>query len=275
MDKIRKESPNTAMAAPIVQSVGLKDGDFVKSLARGLLVIQSFDDEYQVQTLSEVAKRTGLSRATARRLLLTLNDLGYATLEGRSFALSPGILRLGYAYLSSLGVPEIAQPYLEALSEEVHESCSMTVLDGSDIVYVARASTKHLFSLTLSIGSRLPAFSTSMGRVLLADLDRAGVDAVLEASDLVARTDRSVTNVEHIYAELAIAKAQGWYLIDEELELGIRAVAASVRDLSGRVVAAINVSTTTARLSREDLIESVVPKLLDTANRLSAALQAR
>ena len=275
MDQDRGESPDTDVEAPIVSPVGLKDGDFVKSLARGLLVIRSFDDENQVQTLSEVAKRTGLSRATARRLLLTLNELGYATLEGRSFALSPGVLRLGYAYLSSLGVPEIAQPFLEALSEEVHESCSMTVLDGSDIVYVARASTKHLFSLTLSIGSRLPAFSTSMGRVLLADLDRAGVDATLEASDLVARTDRSVTNVEHIFGELAVAKAQGWYLIDEELELGIRAVAAPVRDLSGRVVAAINVSTSTARMSKEDLVESVVPKLVDTAKLLSTALQAR
>ena len=204
-----------------------------------------------------------------------MNELGYATLAGRSFALSPGVLRLGYAYLSSSGVPEIALPYLEALSEEVHESCSMTVLDGPDIVYVARASTKHLFSLALSIGSRLPAFSTSMGRVLLADLDKADVDAILEASHLVARTDRSVTNVEHIYAELAIANTQGWYLIDEELELGIRAVAAPVRDLSGKVVAAINVSTTTARMSRENLIESVVPKLLDMAKRLSADLQSR
>jgi IclR family pca regulon transcriptional regulator len=275
MDKDKGESPSTAVAAQIVTPVALKEGDFVKSLARGLLVIQSFDDENQVQTLSEVAKRTGLSRATARRLLLTLNQLGYATLEGRSFALSPGVLRLGYAYLSSLGVPEIAQSFLETLSEEVHESCSMTVLDESEIVYVARASTKHLFSLTLSIGSRLPAFSTAMGRVLLADLDRARVDAVFEASDLVARTDRSLTNVEHICAELAIAKAQGWYLIDEELELGIRSVAAPVRDLSGAAIAAINVSTTTVRMSREDLIESVLPKLLDTAKQLSAALQAR
>ena len=275
MDPAKGERSSAAAMSPVVPPVGLKEEDFVKSLARGLLVIRSFDDENQVQTLSEVAKRTGLSRATARRLLLTLNELGYATLEGRSFALSPGVLRLGYAYLSSLGATQIAQPYLQALSEEVHESCSMTVLDGSDIVYVARASTKHLFSLTLSIGSRLPAFSTSMGRILLADLDRAGVDAILEASDLVARTDRSTTSVEQIYAELEIAKAQGWYLIDEELELGIRAVAAPVRDLSGRVVAAINVSTTTARMSREDLIESVVPKLVETAKRLSAALQAR
>lgn len=275
MNPANGNSSSTAAVSPVVPPVGLKEEDFVKSLARGLLVIRSFDEENQVQTLSEVAKRTGLSRATARRLLLTLNELGYATLEGRSFALSPGVLRLGYAYLASLGAPQIAQPFLQALSEDVHESCSMTVLDGSDIVYVARASTKHLFSLTLSIGSRLPAFSTSMGRVLLADLDRAGVDAVLEASDLVARTDRSTTSVEQIYAELEIAKAQGWYLIDEELELGIRAAAAPVRDLSGRVVAAINVSTTKARMSREDLIESVVPKLVETAKRLSAALQAR
>lgn len=264
-----------SVLGPVTPSSAIKEGDFVKSLARGLLVIRSFDENHRLQTLSDVGKRTGLSRATARRLLLTLRELGYVTLEDRAFALAPGVLRLGYAYLSALGAPEIAQPFLQALSDDVHESCSMTVLDGPDIVYVARAPTKRLFSLTLSIGSRLPAFTTSMGRVLLADLDREAVEALLMKSDLEARTAKSTTSRERIFTELERARTQGWYIIDEELELGIRAVAAPVRDRSGKVVAAINVSTSTARMTNEDLERNVLPKLLATAEQLSAALRSR
>lgn len=275
MDTGQQADSDGVSVRSTVQPKTIKEADFVKSLARGLEVIRSFDEDNRAHTLSDVARRTGLSRATARRLLLTLKELGYVSQEGRSFTLAPGVLSLGYAYLSALGAPEIAQPFLQALSDDVHESCSMTVLDAPDIVYVARAPTKRLFSLTLSIGSRLPAFATSMGRVLLADLDRSEVEAVLKASNLVHRTERTATSEEHIFAELASAKAQGWYLLDQELELGIRAVAAPLRDRSGKVVAAINVSTTTARMTNSDLIESVVPKLVDTADRLSAALQAR
>lgn len=258
-----------------VAKPSIKEGDFVKSLARGLLVIRSFDDEYRSQTLSGVARRTGLSRATARRLLLTLKELGYVDLDGREFTLSPGVLGLGYAYLSASGTSEIAQPFLRTLSEEVNESSSMTVLDGTDIVYVARASTKRLFSLTLSIGSRLPAYCTSMGRVLLSDLPRSEVDAVLTASDLTAATERTKTDPGEILAELDLARSQGWYVIDQELELGVRAAAAPVRDRSGRVVGAINVSTSTARMTKAKVIDALVPKVVDAAERLSSAFSSR
>ncbi len=256
-------------------NTGIKESDYVKSLARGLLVIRSFDAENQAQTLSDVARRTGLSRATARRLLLTLRELGYVDLDGRVFSLAPGTLQLGYSYLSALGTPEIAQPFLRSLSEDIHESASMTVLDGTDIVYVARAATRRLFSLSLSIGSRLPAFCTSMGRVLLADLDEAEVLRVLLASDLTARTEHTQTAPQKILAELERARNQGWYLIDQELELGVRAVAAPVRDRSGRVIAAINVSTAVARTSQQDMVDTIVPKLVNTAEEISAALHSR
>lgn len=251
----------------------IKEADFVKSLARGLLVIRSFDSDHSSQTLSDVARRTGLSRATARRLLLTLQELRYVEVQERHFSLAPGALSLGYSYLSALGTPEIAQPFLRSLSEEVHESSSMTVLDATDVVYVARVATKRLFSLSLSVGSRLPAFCTSMGRVLMADLDERHVDDILASSTLIPRTEKTLTAPVAIKAELETARRQGWYLIDQELELGVRAVAAPVRDRSGRVVAAVNVSTTVARMSREQMIESIAPKLVSTAESISAALK--
>lgn len=253
----------------------VKDADFVQSLARGLLVIRSFDEEHADQTLSDVARRTGLTRATARRLLLTLTDLGYVSAKGRDFSLTPAVLHLGYAYLAALGVGGIAQPYLQDLSEQVHESASMTVLDGSDIVYVARVPTHRIFSVALAIGSRLPAWVTSMGRVLLADLPRDEVDAILDVSDVRALTPKTITEPEAIHQELDRAREQGWYLLDEELERGLRSVAAPIRDRSGRVTAAINVSTPAPRLSVEKVIAEVVPHLVRTADQLSRAMQAR
>ena len=270
-----QRKPSASETSPTGARPSIKEGDFVKSLARGLLVIRSFDADNRAQTLSDVARRTGLSRATARRLLLTLRELGYVGLEGRAFTLAPGTLQLGYSYLSALGAPEIAQPYLQSLSEDTHESCSMTVLDDTEIVYVARAATKRLFSLSLSIGSRLPAFCTSMGRVLLSDCDIAEVERVLAASDLVARTEKTVTEPTMILAEIKKARTQGWYLIDQELELGVRAVAAPVRDRSGRVVAAVNVSTAVARMTRRHMINAVVPQVARTADDISAALRNR
>ena len=256
-------------------SSAIKDGDFVKSLARGLMVIQSFDAEHPSQTLSDVARQTGLSRVTARRLLLTLLDLGYVNVDGRSFELAPGTLRLGYSYLSALGMPEVAQPYLQSLSKSIDESCSMTVLDGAEIVYVARAAANRLFSLTLGIGSRLPAFCTSMGRVLLSDRDDADLERILSDSDLVARTEHTITAKRRIRAEIDAARKQGWYVIDQELELGVRAAAAPVRDRSGRIVAAVNVSAAVARMSLDQLVDDVVPEVVQTAAEISSALRNR
>lgn len=259
----------------VIKPDQLKKSDFVQSLARGLLVIRSFDEDQRRQTLSDVARRTNLNRATARRLLLTLTDLGYMRLEDRHFSLSPSVLQLGYAYIAALGARAIAQPYLESLGATVDESCSMTVLDGSEVVYVARVPTKRFFSLTLGVGSRLPAHVTSMGRVIMADLSDEEVDEILASSDLEPLTEKTLTDPVLIKAEMQKAKSQGWYLLDEELELGIRAVAAPVFDESGRVTAAVNVSTTVARTSVQEIHENILPALLATVKEISAALQSR
>ena len=248
--------------------------DFVRSLERGLAVICSFDAEHPRLTLSEVAARTGLTRATARRLLLTLGQLGYVSTLGRQFSLAPRVLDIGYAYLSSLNVQQIAQPYLEALSERVHESVSVTVLDGADIVYVARVPTKRIMTISLGLGSRLPAYCTSMGRVLLAELApedlRAHVPERLER-----HTEHTVTSPADLAVVLKQVRAQGWALVDQELEMGLRSVAAPLRDSSGRAVAAMNVSTQVARTPMEELHERLVPELVTTAGQISEALAKR
>lgn len=248
--------------------------DFVQSLERGLAVIRSFDAEHPQLTLSEVAARTGLTRATARRLLLTLGELGYVSADGRRFSLTPRVLDIGYAYLSSLNVQQIAQPYLEALSERVHESVSVTVLDGADIVYVARVPTKRIMAISLGLGSRLPAYCTSMGRVLLAELapDDLG-DALPDR--LERHTENTVTSAADLAVVLKQVRAQGWALVDQELEMGLRSVAAPLRDSSGRAVAAMNISTQVARTPVEQLHHDLVPELVATAAHISEALAKR
>jgi IclR family pca regulon transcriptional regulator len=248
--------------------------DFVQSLERGLAVIQSFDAEHPDLTLSEVAARTGLTRATARRLLLTLGQLGYVSSNGRRFSLTPRVLDLGYAYLSSLNVQQIAQPYLEALSDRVHESVSVTVLDGADIVYVARVPTKRIMTISLGLGSRLPAYCTSMGRVLLAELGPDELAAALPGS-LERHTEHTVTTSAELAVVLKPVRAQGWALVDQELEMGLRSVAAPLRDASGRAVAAMNISTQVARTPLEQIHDELVPDLVATAGRISESLAKR
>ena len=248
--------------------------DFVQSLERGLAVIRSFDAEHPQLTLSEVAARTGLTRATARRLLLTLGELGYVSADGRRFSLTPRVLDIGYAYLSSLNVQQIAQPYLEALSERVHESVSVTVLDGADIVYVARVPTKRIMTISLGLGSRLPAYCTSMGRVLLAELAPDGLGDALP-DRLERHKANTVTSVAELAVVLKQVRAQGWAIVDQELEMGLRSVAAPLRDSSGRAVAAMNISTQVARTPVEQLHEDLVPELVATAAHISEALAKR
>jgi IclR family transcriptional regulator, pca regulon regulatory protein len=248
--------------------------DFVQSLERGLAVIQSFDAEHPQLTLSEVAARRGLTRATARRLLLTLADLGYVSANGRHFSLTPRVLDIGYAYLSSLNVQQIAQPYLEALSERVHESVSVTVLDGADIVYVARVPTKRIMTISLGLGSRLPAYCTSMGRVLLAELGADELRQTLPA-ELERHTEHTIGSVDELAVVLKQVRVQGWALVDQELEIGLRSVAAPLRDASGRAVAAMNISTQVARTTVEQIHDDLIPDLLATAARISEALAKR
>jgi IclR family transcriptional regulator, pca regulon regulatory protein len=249
-----------------------RDGEFVQSLERGLAVIRAFDAEHAELTLSEVAKTTGLTRAAARRFLHTLVELGYVRSDGRLFALRPKILELGYAYLSSLSLPEIALPHLEQLVERVHESSSVSVLDGDEVVYVARVPTKRIMTVSISVGTRFPAYATSMGRVLLAWRSADWLDGYLASAKLRALTPHTIADAEALLAELATVRDQGWALVDQELEEGLRSVAAPIRDPAGHVVAAINVATNVSRHQRDELVRDIVPPLLATAELIAQDL---
>ena len=243
---------------------------FVQSLQRGLEVIRAFDADARELTLSDVARRTGLSRAAARRFLLTLVDLGYVRTDARYFSLSPRVLELGYAYLSSLSLPEVAEPHLEALVAEVRESSSLSVLDGPDIVYVARVPVSRIMTVAINVGTRFPAHATSMGRVLLAGLAERELDAYLERAELQRLSPRTVTSTSTLRTELRRVRDQGWSIVDQELEEGLRAVAAPVRDASAKVVAAINLSAHASRSSIESMRRDLLPPLLATAARIEA-----
>ncbi len=253
-------------------------GDFVQSLARGLAVVRAFDAEHPELTLADVARRADMPRAAARRFLRTLEQLGYVRGSagsgvGRTFALTPRVLELGFSYLSALSIPEIVQPHLERLSREVDESVSAAVLDGSDIVYIARVPTRRIMSVRITIGTRFPAFATSMGRVLLAGLPDAARDAALEASALPSLTERTVTDTDALRAELERVRAQGWALVDGELEPGLRSVAVPLHDRRGDVVAAVNVSTSATRDTVEHVVAEYLPPLQRTASAIDAELR--
>lgn len=247
--------------------------DFVQSLQRGLAVIRAFNADRASLTLSEVAAVTGMNRAAARRFLLTLIELGYVRADGRYFSLTARVLELGYAYLSSLSLPEVAEPHLEALVAEVNESTSVSVLDGTDIVYVARVPVSRIMTVAINVGTRFPAYATSMGRVLLAGLPGDELDAYLAGLRPETLTSRTITSTAALRAELSRVRAQGWALVNQELEEGLRAVAAPVRDLDGRVVAAVNVSAHATR-TLESMRRDLLPPLLATTARIEADLKA-
>ena len=247
---------------------------FVQSLERGLSVIRAFDAEHPELTLSDVARATGLTRAAARRFLLTLCDLGYVRSDGRRFALTARVLELGYAYLSALTLPEVAEPHLEQLVAEVRESSSLSVLDGDDIVYVARVPTSRIMRVAISVGTRFPAYATSMGRVLLGGLSDDDLTAYLERVDLRPLTARTLATEAELRGELARIRAQGWALVDQELEEGLRSVAAPIHDRDGRVVAAVNVSAHASRATKDVVRKTLLPPLLETAARIEADLRA-
>ncbi|MFT4231990.1 MAG: IclR family transcriptional regulator C-terminal domain-containing protein [Leucobacter sp.] len=247
--------------------------DFVQSLARGIAVIRAFDADHAVLTLSDVARRAEIPAAAARRFLRTLEALGYVRSDGRRFALTPRVLELGFSYLSALSLPETMQPHLERLSREVGESVSAAVLSGSDIVYIARVPTRRIMTVGITIGTRFPAYATSMGRVLLAALPQAELDAALAAADREALTERTVTDLAELDAVLAGVRDRGWALVDGELEAGLRSIAAPVRGRDGRVAVAVNVSTSASRTSAEQLREQHLPLLLETAAAIEAELR--
>jgi IclR family pca regulon transcriptional regulator len=242
----------------------------VQSLARGLAVLTAFDADHRELTLADVARRTDLSRAAARRFLLTLTDLGFVRTDGKLFALTPQVLRIGAAYLTSLGLPEIASPHLERLSATVGESSSCAVLDGDDVVYVARVATRRIMSVGIAVGTRFPAYATSMGRVLLAALDDAALDDYLARTDRTRLTPATLVDEEPLREELRRIREQGWAYVDEELEIGLRSVAAPIRDTRGRTRAAVNLSMSGAPT---DLEPKLAP-LLEAAARITDDLAA-
>lgn len=244
--------------------------DFIEALARGLEVITAFRPNQPVMSLAEVATATNLARPTARRILLTLEELGYVRAAERGYSLTPRVLDLGVAYVRSTGLWEVARPHLERLVARTNESCSIAQLDGSDIVYVARVAVPKIVSLAVQIGTRFPALQTSLGKVQLASLPPDELDAVLvqpTRSGLVARWQPERAERD---AELREVRARGWALTDEQLTLGIRSVAAPLRDGTGRVIAGVNVNCHAAETSVERLLEHHLPLLLQTAGDISA-----
>jgi IclR family transcriptional regulator, pca regulon regulatory protein len=249
-------------------------GEFVQGIDRGFKVIRSFGSDWNHRSIAEVAGLTGLTRAVARRYLFTLVKLGYVTQSESDFALAPRILDLGYTYLSTLKIPRVAPPFMNELVEKLHESCSISLLDGSDIVYVSRKEADRIMSINLVVGSRLPAYATSMGKVLLAYRSARQLNAYLAAKPLRALTDRTVTNTAEFRKMIARVREQGWAITDGDLEEGIRSVAAPIFDGSPEAVAAINISVHADRVSVQELKKVHLPALLETAARISEALQA-
>lgn len=254
----------------------LKPGDsYVQSFARGLSVIRAFGADAPRQTLTEVARRCGLTRAGARRILLTLQTLGYVRAEGRLFELTPKILDLGFAYLSSQPLWQFAEPLIVQLSAEVKESSSIAVLDGADIVFVVRVPARKVLTATLGIGSRLPAWSTAMGRVLLAALPVEERETRIAQAELVPFTNHTVRSHDELRAQIEQARRQHWCLVDQELEEGVVSVAAPITGRDGKVVAAVNLSTHAGRTPPQLLLEQGLPRLQEVAQGISRLLQIK
>jgi IclR family transcriptional regulator, pca regulon regulatory protein len=249
-----------------------RDGDFVQSLDRGLAVIRAFGPGRERLSLSEVARATGLTRAAARRFLLTLVRLGYVRNDGREFSLRPRVLELGYAYLSGLDLPEVAAPHMEELVARLRESSSISVLDGQQIVYVFRVPTKRIMTLAISVGTRFPAYATSMGRVLLAELPDDELEGYLAEVALERLTSSTVTDAGRLRAIVHEVARQGYAIVDQELEEGLRSVAAPIRGAPDVGTAAINVSAHASRVSMAAMRERILPELLRTAREIEADL---
>jgi IclR family pca regulon transcriptional regulator len=241
------------------------------SLARGLSVIRAFGDGGGTLGVADVARRTGMSRAAARRCLHTLSVLGYASSADGLFSLTPAILSLGYAYLGSNALAMAAQPVLERVSGQVHESSSLAVLDGDEIVYVARVATRRILSIGLAVGSRLPAGSTSMGRAILAFSPDAHRARFLSRVKLKRYTSHTIVERSELRAELDRIREQGYALVDEELELGLRSLAVPVVRADGVAVAAVNIGVHVGRADRDTLIRELLPELREAARDIAAA----
>lgn len=261
-------------ALPVAEIEALSgDPNFMTSLARGLAVIRAFSEHRRSLTIAQISQRTGIPRAAVRRCLYTLAQLGYVASDGRTFSLLPKILSLGHAYLSATPLAVSAQPFLDRVSDALHESCSLAILDGDDILYLARsATTTRIMSVDLKIGSRLPAYCTSMGRVLLAALPPQDLEAYLARVSLVAFTNRTITSRNALVQALDVVRQQGWSLVDQELEIGLRSIAVPVKDVTGKVLAAMNVSAQAGRVTIQDMETQFLPHLQAASRELSMQL---
>ena len=265
---------NAPPAAPLTVSQQIDqyagDPNFMTSLARGLAVIQAFTQRQRELTVSQISTKTGFSRAAVRRCLYTLSKLGFAATEdSRHFHLRPRVLALGHSYISSMPLAAMAQPILENVSRVLHESCSIATLDRTDIVYIARANVTRIMSIDLVVGSRLAAFCTSMGRVLMADLPPNKLDEFLSRVEFKRYTERTVANAEKLRQILRLVQRNGYSVVDQELESGLRSMAVPIHDSAGRVIAALNVGTHAQRVSIQDLQVRFLPQLKAAAQELS------
>jgi len=249
------------------------DPNFMTSLARGLAVIQAFSTRRDPLTISYVSSKTGFSRAAVRRCLYTLAQLGFAgSDDGRHFFLRPRILALGHSYISSMPLAAAAQPVLERISHLLHESCSIAALDGVDIVYVARANVTRIMSIDLRVGSRLPAYCTSMGRVLLANLPPEELESYLSRAELARRTDRTIVSREKLRQMLRLVRRNGYSIVDQELEHGLRSMAVPIHNSGGKVTAALNVGAQAQRVTILEMTNKFLPHLQDAAQELTMLL---
>jgi IclR family transcriptional regulator, pca regulon regulatory protein len=249
-----------------------QDKEFMATLAKGLAVLSTFDKERPSMTLSQAASATGLSRATARRILRTLAELGYVEQSGRQFALSSGILKLGFAYLATQNWIDKAVPLMRQLSEQFHESCSAAILEDTEIVYVARFPAGRIMSATLAVGARLPAFHTALGRIQLGFLDDSEFWRRLRLLRIDAFTPSTITDLQALFERVREDHAQGFSIVDEELERGLRSIAVPIVDRSGQAVAALNLSTHSTRTTRNEMREHFLPSLRAVAEQISSSV---
>lgn len=249
-----------------------RESHYIQSLERGLSVITVFGPERQEMTLSDVARAANLTRAAARRFLLTLVDLGYMRFDGKLFRLAPKALSLGYAYLSSQSLHGIAEPHLQDLVTQTKESSSMSVLDGHDIIYVVRVPTSRIMAVSINVGTRFPAYATSMGRVLLAGLDSDGLSEYLAGVELQPLTPYTVTDVDELTGLLEQVRSVGYSLVDNELERGLRSLAVPVHNKQGHTIAAVNVSSHVSRVTKDKAKRQFLPLLQEAAQRIEQDL---
>ena len=260
-------------ASTIAEEIdALTDPSFMTSLARGLAVIRAFSDQRRSLTIAQISHKTGISRAAVRRCLHTLKQLGYADADSNNFSLKPKVLTLGYSYLSSTPLTVSTLPFLNQISRTLNESCSLAVLDEDQILYVARSATSRIMSVALNTGSRLPAYCTSLGRAILAFLPPDTLDEYLDHVELKAYTERTVVSAKRLREILASVRQNGYALVEEELEVGLRSIAVPVRGASGAVVAALNVGAQATRVTSRQMKDEFLPVLLRGAQELAVLL---